>query len=76
MHLKPIERIFKQKTMRTYTPPRCENCISYDQIKNSCREKVRRCSAAVFRPSISPALTISVLARSIRRKTDQRNGFV
>lgn len=35
--------------MRTYTPPRCENCISFDQIKNSCREK----SSPLFGGSIS-----------------------
>lgn len=36
--------------MRTFTPPRCENCISYDQIKCSCREQ----SSPLFGGSISP----------------------
>lgn len=36
--------------MRTFPPPRCENCISYDHIKCSCREQ----SSPLFGGKISP----------------------
>ena len=36
--------------MRTFTPPQCESCISYDYIKCSCREE----SSPLFGGSISP----------------------
>ena len=36
--------------MRTFTPPRCENCISYDYIKCSCMEQ----SSPLFGGNISP----------------------
>ena len=36
--------------MRTFTPPQCESCISYDNIKCSCREE----SSQLFGGSISP----------------------
>lgn len=36
--------------MRTFTPPRCESCISYDHIKCSCREE----SSSLFGGKISP----------------------
>lgn len=36
--------------MRTFTPPQCESCISYDYIKFSCREE----SSPLFGGSISP----------------------
>lgn len=36
--------------MRTFTPPRCESCISYDHIKCSCREEI----SPLFGGNISP----------------------
>ena len=36
--------------MRTSTPSICENCISYDHVKYSCREK----SSLLFGGNISP----------------------
>ena len=36
--------------MRTFTPPQCESCISYDHIKCSCIEE----SSPLFGGSISP----------------------
>jgi hypothetical protein len=36
--------------MRTFNPPKCESCISYDYIKCSCREE----SSPLFGGSISP----------------------
>lgn len=36
--------------MRTFTPPQCESCISYDYIKCSCREE----SSSLFGGNISP----------------------
>ena len=36
--------------MRTFTPPQCESCISYDNIKCSCREE----SSLLFGGSMSP----------------------
>lgn len=36
--------------MRTFTPPKCESCISYDHIKCSCREE----SSPLFGGNISP----------------------
>ena len=36
--------------MRTFTPPQCESCISYDYIKCSCREE----SSPLFGGNISP----------------------
>ena len=36
--------------MRTFTPPKCESCISYDYIKCSCREE----SSPLFGGNISP----------------------
>ena len=36
--------------MRTFTPPKCESCISYDHIKCSCREE----SSPLFVGNISP----------------------
>ena len=35
---------------RIYTHPLCQNCISFDGIKNSCRER----SSEFFGGSISP----------------------
>lgn len=35
---------------RTHTHPVCQNCISFDHIKNSCREQ----SSEFFGGSISP----------------------
>ena len=35
--------------MRTFTPPKCESCISYDHIKCSCREQ----SSPLFGGNIS-----------------------
>lgn len=35
---------------RTYTHPTCQNCISFDNLKNSCREQ----SSEFFGGSISP----------------------
>lgn len=36
--------------MKTFAPPKCENCISYDHIKYGCREK----SSSLFGGNISP----------------------
>ena len=36
--------------MRTFTTPQCENCISFDLAKCSCREQ----SSSLFGGSISP----------------------
>ena len=36
--------------MRTFTPLQCENCISFDPAKCSCREQ----SSSLFGGSISP----------------------
>lgn len=36
--------------MRTFTPPKCEYCLSYDRINCSCREQ----SSPLFGGSISP----------------------
>ena len=36
--------------MRTFTPPKCESCISYDYIKCSCREE----SSSLVGGNISP----------------------
>lgn len=36
--------------MRTFTPPQCKSCISFDHIKSSCREE----SSSLFGGSISP----------------------
>ena len=36
--------------MRTFTPPKCESCISYDCIKCSCREE----SSPLFGGNIRP----------------------
>ena len=36
--------------MRTFTSSLCENCISYDHVKYSCREK----SSLLFGGNISP----------------------
>ena len=36
--------------MRTFTPPKCESCISYDSVKCRCREE----SSNLFGGSISP----------------------
>lgn len=36
--------------MRTFTPPQCESCISYDHSKCSCREE----SSPLFGGNISP----------------------
>ena len=36
--------------MKTFTPPQCENCISYDCIKCSCREE----GSPMFGGNISP----------------------
>lgn len=36
--------------MRTFTPPQCKSCISFDHIKCSCREE----SSSLFGGSISP----------------------
>ena len=36
--------------MRTFTPLQCENCISFDPAKCSCREQ----SSSLFCGSISP----------------------
>lgn len=36
--------------MRTFTSSICENCISYDHVKYSCREK----SSPLFGGDISP----------------------
>ena len=36
--------------MRTFTSSQCENCISYDYIKCSCREE----SSPLFGGNISP----------------------
>ena len=36
--------------MITFTPPQCENCISYDNVKCSCREE----SSSLFGGNISP----------------------
>ena len=37
-------------TMRTFTTPQCENCISFNLSKCSCREQ----SSSLFGGSISP----------------------
>ena len=36
--------------MRTFTPPQCESCISFDHIKCGCREE----SSSLFGGNISP----------------------
>ena len=36
--------------MRTFTPPQCESCISYDYINCSCREE----SSSLFGGNINP----------------------
>lgn len=60
---------------RTYTHPLCQNCISFDGIKNSCREQSSEFSAAASLRSIFPVLSISVSVLSTHRKTDLRNGL-
>lgn len=46
--------------MITFTPPQCENCISYDNINCSCREE----SSSLFGGNISrytlPVISLSV----------------
>lgn len=36
--------------MRTFPPPKCESCISFDAVKCGCREK----SSSLFGGNISP----------------------
>ena len=40
----------KQNDMRTFTPPKCEHCISYDHVDCGCKEK----SSPFFGGNISP----------------------